>query len=50
MLERPGGSIVVQSGLWRREGWDFRMRETSRASAAWMARRRRIEGSILMRG
>ena len=37
------------SGFWRRVGWVFRMRWTRRESAAWMARRRRREGSILMR-
>src|SRR5450432_1484397 len=44
VLESPLG---VQSGLWRREGCDFRMRAQRRGSLAWMARRRRREGSIL---
>lgn len=44
-LERPWGEA---SGLWRSEGWDLRMRLTRSASAAWMARRRRSEGSILL--
>lgn len=44
VLESPRGEY---SGLWRREGWDFRMRLQRRVSEAWMARRRRREGSIL---
>jgi hypothetical protein len=45
VLERPVGEV---SGLWRRRGCVFRMRETRRGSEAWMARRRRREGSILI--
>jgi hypothetical protein len=46
VFERP---TAEESGFWRRVGWVFRMRWTRRESAAWMARRRRREGSILMR-
>jgi hypothetical protein len=45
VFESPVG---VESGLWRRCGCVFRMRETRRGSEAWIARRRRREGSILL--
>ncbi|KAL1838528.1 hypothetical protein VTK73DRAFT_4302 [Phialemonium thermophilum] len=38
------------SGLWRRWGCERRMRWTRTGSSAWMARRRRMEGSILKGG
>jgi len=44
VLERPVGEA---SGLWRRWGWEWRMRVTRSGSEAWIARRRRREGSIL---
>lgn len=44
VFERPVGEA---SGLWRRCGCECRMRETRRGSEAWIARRRRREGSIL---
>ena len=44
VLESPA---LEGSGLRRRCGWVFRMRRIRRGSAAWMARRRRREGSIL---
>lgn len=44
VLLRPRG---VGSGLWRREGWVLRMRDTRRGLLAWIALRRRREGSIL---
>lgn len=45
VLERPRGE---KSGLWRRYGgWDLQIRATRRGSLAWIARRRRNEGSIL---
>jgi hypothetical protein len=47
VLERP---VVEGSGLWRRWGLVFRMRWTRRGSFAWIARRRRREGSILLGG
>jgi len=46
VFERP---TAEESGFWRGGGWVFRMRWTRRESAAWIARRRRREGSILMR-
>ena len=33
--------------MWRRWGWDFRMRVARRGSLAWLARRMRREASIL---
>lgn len=44
VLESPA---LEGSGFRRRCGWVFRMRWIRRGSAAWMARRRRREGSIL---
>lgn len=44
-FERP---TRVLSGLWRRVGWDFRMRVTRRTSFVRMARRRRMDGSIMV--
>ncbi len=39
--------VTEWSGLCRRWGCELRMRRTSDGSLRWMARRRRIEGSIL---
>lgn len=44
VLDRPE---AVESGFWRREGWEVRIRWTRRVSEEWIARRRRREGSIL---
>jgi hypothetical protein len=39
--------VSERSGLCSRWGWDLRMRRASSASLEWIARRRRMEGSIL---
>lgn len=39
--------LLAKSGLSRREGWRRIRRETRTGSFCWMARRRRVEGSIL---
>jgi len=47
VFERPVGEV---SGFWRSVGCDFMMRERRRASLVWIERRRRREGSILLKG
>ena len=39
--------LSAKSGFWTKLGWVRRRRETRRGSLRWIARRRRVEGSIL---
>ena len=42
--------LSAKSGFWSREGLDLRMRRRRGRSLRWMARRRRMEGSIILGG